>query len=144
MPTFTSSRRAVAATTVGLVLSLSFAACSPVSDLVAPSEEWVGCSLGQQHGNLVAENGRPLFRHLPADDPPRDSVPLDFPDGWEVRAKDDGQLVVLDRTGVVAGITGTHVIMYEDGNPDTPARNRDGEFVVCGMNPFPPELEDEF
>jgi hypothetical protein len=106
------------------------------------SEEWVGCSLGQQHGNLVAENGRPAFRFLQADGPPGPPLPLDLPEGWEVRATDDGQLEVVDRTGVVAGITGTHVIMYEDGNPATPARNAEGAFVVCGMNPFWPELEE--
>jgi hypothetical protein len=188
MRTFTSSRRAVVATAVGLVLSLSLVGCSRIAALDAPSEavgdatldpnarstpaspspsqaastatptppatpdppdptpdasyEWVGCSLGQQHGNLVAEDGRPVFRHLQGDDPPGDPLPLDFPDGWEVRATDDGQLEVVDRTGVVAGITGTHVIMYEDGNPDTPARNAKGAFVVCGMNPFWPELEE--
>jgi hypothetical protein len=145
MPRFTSSRRAIAATTVGLVLSLSLAACSQGSALVAPSEEWVGCSLGQIHGNLIAVNGRPLFQSLP-DDPPRDPVPLDLPDGWEIRATDGGQFEVLDGTGilaVVAGTTGTHVIAYSDGNPDTPAFNADGALVVCAMDPFPPELEDE-
>jgi hypothetical protein len=139
----TSSRRAIAATTVGLMLSLSLAACSQLG-LGASSELMVGCSLGQNHGNLVAENGRPVFRTLP--DGPSPAVPLDLPDGWEIRATDGGQFEILDGRGVVpvvAGTTGTHVIVYLDGDPNSPSRNAEGALVVCGMDPFPPELEGE-
>jgi hypothetical protein len=143
MHTSTAPRRAVVATALGLVLSLSLGACTQLG-LVAPSELIVGCSLYQYHGNLVAENGRPVFRTLQDDIPP-DPVPLDLPDGWEIRATDGGQFEVLDGTGVVGvvrGTTGTHVIVLSDGDP-TPALNADGELVVCAMDPFPPELEDE-
>jgi hypothetical protein len=97
----------------------------------------VGCLLWQSHGNLVAENGRPVFRTLQSDIPP-DPVPLDVPDGWEIRATDGGQFEVLDGNGVVRATTGTRVIVLSDADPNTPGLNADGALVVCAMDSYPP------
>ena len=134
MHTLTASRRAVVAMMVGLVLSLSLVACSQLAG--GAHSDVVGCSLEQFHGNLVAENGRPVFRsiqHNLSSDP----VPLDVPDGWEIRATDGGQFEVLDGSGTVRATTGTRVIVLSDGDPNSPALNADGTFVVCDANPLP-------
>ena len=138
MPTFTASRRAVAATAGGLLLSVSLVACS--QQAVGPDRDVVGCSLQQFHGNLVAENGRAVFRSI-QDNLPADPVPLDVPDGWEIRATDGGQFEVLDGTGTVRVTTGTRVIVLSDGDPDSPALNEDGAFVVCDAVPWPTDLD---
>ena len=132
LPLCIASCRAVAATALGLVLSLSLVGCAQE----AASPTWVGCSLGQMHGRLVAENGRPVVRYLVPDQPDSDPVPLDWPDGWEIREIDGDQFEVKDGPFSVRVTTPARVIMYDDGNYDTPARNRDGEFVVCDMHRY--------
>ncbi len=130
MRTFTASRRAIVATTVGLVLSLSLAACSQISELVAdaPSER-VGCSLLQFHGDLVAEDGRVVFEATVSSW--SGTVPTDWPGDWTVRPTDDGQLEVVDvPTGSVLARTGTRVILLTSDYQEP--FNREGEFVVCG------------
>ena len=134
MHTFTASRRAVVATAVGIVLSLSLVACSPLAG--GAHSGVVGCSLEQFHGTLVAENGRPVFRSI-QHNLPSDPVPLDLPDGWEIRATDGGQFEVLDGTGTVRVTTGTSVIVLSDGDPNSPALNADGAIVVCDAIPRP-------
>lgn len=134
MHTLTTSRRAVVAMMVGLVLSLSLVACSQLAG--GAHRDVVGCSLEQFHGNLVAENGRPVFRSI-QHNLPSDPVPLDVPDGWEIRATDGGQFEVLDGTGTVRVTTGTRVIVLPDGDPNSPALNADGAFVVCDADPLP-------
>jgi hypothetical protein len=131
MRTLTASHRAIVVTAVGLVLSLSLVGCS--QDAASPT--WVGCSLGQNHGNLVAHNGR-VFLAQTQGAQPGSGTPLDLPDGLTVRPAHDGQLEIVDGWGIVLFTTGTRVIVYEDGNPDTPARNRDGEFVVCHIDRY--------
>jgi hypothetical protein len=131
MPLWTASRRAVVATAVGLALSLSLVGCSQE----AASPTWVGCSLGQNHGTLVAHNGR-VFLGQTQGAQPGSGAPLDLPDGLTVRPTDDGELEIVGDGGAVLFTTGTRVIVYEDGNPDTPARNRDGEFVVCHIDRY--------
>ena len=106
------------------------------------SDDVVGCSLEQFHGNLVAENGRPVFRSI-QHNLPSDPVPLDVPDGWEIRATDGGQFEVLDATGSVRVTTGTRIIVLSDGDPDSPALNADGAFVVCDADPWPMDLQVE-
>ena len=138
MHTLTASHRAVLADAVGLVLSLSLGACSQT--VSGAHDDGVGCSLEQFHGNLVAENGRPVFRsiqHNLSSDP----VPLDVPDGWEIRATDGGQFEVLDGTGTVRVTTGTRVIVLSDGDPNSPALNGDGALVVCDAAPWPTDLD---
>ena len=130
----TASHRAVVADAVGLVLSLSLVACSQT--VRSAPDDVVGCSLEQFHGNLVAENGRPVFRSI-QHNLPSDPVPLDVPDGWEIRATDGGQFEVLDATGSVRVATGTRIIVLSDGDPDSPALNADGAFVVCDADPWP-------
>lgn len=138
MHMFTAARRAVVATAVGVVLSLVLVACSQT---VPPDDDdVVGCSLQQFHGDLVAESGRPVFRSL-QDNLPPDPVPLDVPDGWEIRATDGGQFEVLDATGRVRVTTGTRIIVLSDGDPASPALNADGAFVVCDAVPWPPDLD---
>ena len=137
MHTFTASRRAVVATSVGLVLSLSLVACSRT---VADAPNDVACSLQQFHGDLVAENGRPVFRSI-QHNLPSDPVPLDVPDGWEIRATDGGHFEILDGTGTVRVTTGTRVIVLSDGDPNSPALNADGAFVVCEAVPWPTDLD---
>ena len=134
MHTFTASRRAVVATAGGLVLSLSLVACSQQAG--GAHSDVVGCSLEQFHGNLVADNGRAVFRSI-QHNLPSDPVPLDVPDGWEIRATDGGQFEVLDGTGTVRVTTGTRVIVLSDGDPNSPALNVDGAFVVCDAVPWP-------
>jgi hypothetical protein len=97
------------------------------------------CLLWQSHGNLVAENGRPVFRSIQHDIPP-DPVPLDLPGGWEIRAKDGGQFEVVDRTGAVRATTGTRVIVLSDGDQLV---NADGELGVCQIDSYPTDLEVE-
>ena len=138
MRTFTASRRAVVATAGGLFLSLSLVACSPLAG--GADRDVVGCSLQQFHGDLVAENGRPVFRSI-QDNLPTDPVPLDVPDGWEIRATGGGQFEVLDATGTLRVTTGTRVIVLSDGDPDSPALNDDGAFVVCDAVPWPTDLD---
>lgn len=132
MRTFTACHRAIVATTVGLVVSLSLAACSQSSQLVAdaPSEA-VGCSLSQFHGNLVAENGRAVLKTAGSNWGDRaGTVPLDWPGDSTIRPIDGGQLEVVDvRTGVVLARTGARIILLT-GDYLAPF-NRDGEFVVC-------------
>jgi hypothetical protein len=134
MHTLTASRRAVVAMMVSLVLSLSIVACSQLAG--GAQSDVVGCSLEQFHGNLVAENGRPVFRSI-QHNLPVDPVPLDVPDGWEIRATDGGQFEVLDGTGTVRVTTGTRVIVLSDGDPNSPTLNADGAFVVCDADPLP-------
>lgn len=129
-----ASRRAMVSTAVGLAMALSLSGCS---QLVGGAPNGV-CSLEQFHGNLLAEDGRPVFRSI-QHNLPSDPVPLDVPDGWEIRATDGGQFEVLDGTGAVRVITGTRVIMLTDGDPNTPALNGRGAFVVCAINPYPNE-----
>jgi hypothetical protein len=100
------------------------------------------CLLWQSHGNLVAENGRPVFRSIQHDIPP-DPVPLDLPGGWEIRAKDGGQFEVVDRTGAVRATTGTRVIVLSDADQNTPLLNADGALVVCQIDSYPTDLEVE-
>ena len=138
MHTFTASRRAVVATAGGLVLSLSLTACSPLAG--GAHGDVVGCSLEQFHGDLVADDGRAVFRSI-QHDLPSDPVPLDVPDGWEIRATDGGQFEVLDGTGTVRATTGTRVIVLSDGDPNSPALNGDGAFVVCDAAPWPTDLD---
>jgi hypothetical protein len=134
MHTLMASRRAIVAMMVGLVLSLSLVACSQLAS--GAHSDVVGCSLEQFHGNLVVENGRPVFRSI-QHNLTSDPVPLDVPDGWEIRATDGGQFEVLDGTGTVRVTTGTRVIVLSDGDPNSPALNADGAFVVCDANPLP-------
>jgi len=138
MRTLTASHRAVVASAVGLVLSLSLVACSQT--VSSAPDDVVGCSLAQFHGNLVAEDGRPVFRSI-QHDLPSDPVPLDVPDGWEIRATDGGQFEVLDATGSVRVTTGTRIIVLSDGDPNSPALNADGAFVVCDADPWPMDLQ---
>ena len=138
MHTVTGSRGAVVATASVLVLSVSLVACSKLAG--GAHREVVGCSLEQFHGNLVAENGRAVFRSI-QHNLPSDPVPLDVPDGWEIRATDGGQFEVLDGTGTVRVTTGTRVIVLSDGDPDSPALNGDGAFVVCDAVPWPTDLD---
>jgi hypothetical protein len=137
MRTLTASHRAVVVDAVGLVLSLSLVACSQT--VSSAHDDVVGCSLEQFHGHLVAEDGRPVFRSI-QDNLPSDPVPLDVPDGWEIRAADGGQFEVLDATGSVRVTTGTRIIVLSDGDPDSPALNADGAFVVCDADPWPMDL----
>jgi hypothetical protein len=128
------SHSSIVATTVGLVMSLALVACSRAT---VGSPATVGCSLLQFHGELVALNGRAVLRPLGDTWQGRTGpVPLDWPDDWTIRPADEGQLEVLDHKGSVQGTTGARVIVYTDGNPDTPEYNGDGEFVVCDANPF--------
>jgi hypothetical protein len=131
MHTSTTSRRAGVITAVGVVLFLSLSACSILPVSGAPTA-LVGCALWQSHGNLVAENERPVFRSIQHDIPP-DPVPLDVPDGWEIRATDGGQFEVLDGTGARRATTGTRVIVLSDADYDTPLLNADGALVVCDI-----------
>jgi hypothetical protein len=140
MRTLTASRRAVLASSVGLVLSLSLVACTQLAG--GTPSALVGCMLYQFHGNLVAENGRPVFRTR-QQDIPRDPVPLDLPDGWEIRATGGGQFEVRDGRGAVLATTGTRVIVLSDADHDTPALNADGELVVCAIDSYPMDLEVE-
>ena len=140
MHTFTASRRAVVATAGGLVLSLSLVACSPPAG--GAHRDVVGCSLQQFHGNLVADNGRAVFRSI-QHNLPSDPVPLDVPDGWEIRATDGGQFEVLDGVGTVRVTTGTRVIVLSDGDPNSPTLNVDGAVVVCDAVPWPTDLDPE-
>ena len=138
MNSFTASPRAVVAIAGGLVLSLSLVACSQLAG--GAHSDVVGCSLEQFHGNLVAENGRVVFRsiqHNLSSDP----VPLDVPDGWEIRVTDGGQFEVLDGTGTVRVTTGTRVIVLSDGDPNSPALTAGGAFVVCDAVPWPTDLD---
>jgi hypothetical protein len=133
MPTRTALRRAVVAASLGLLVVVTLAACArPVG---SSRSALVGCSLFQHHGNLIAENGRPVFRSIQHDLPP-DPVPLDLPDGWEIRATDGGQFEILDATGRVQVTTGTRIIVLSDGDPDSPALNADGALVVCAADPW--------
>jgi hypothetical protein len=136
------SRGAAVATTLGLATALSLVACSWIGTPDAPREE-VGCLLWQSHGNLVAEDGRPVFRSIQHDIPP-DPLPLDLPDGWEIRATDAGQFEVLDDTGAVRAVTGTRVVVLGDADPDTPAVTSDGALEVCAIDPYPmgPDVEE--
>ena len=136
MRTLIASRRAVVATAVGLAMALSLGGCSQ-----APVRETVGCSLEQFHGDLVAEDGRPVFVSIQHNLPPK-PVPLDLPDDWEIRATNRGQLEVLAGSGAVAATTGTRVIMLTDGDPNTPSRIG-GAFVLCAISPYPMDLEVE-
>lgn len=138
MPTFTASRRAVVATVGGLVLSLLLVACSQLAG--GAHSDVVGCSLEQFHGNFDADNGRAVFRSI-QHNLPSDPVPLDVPDGWEIRATDGGQFEVLDGTGTVRVTTGTRVIVLSDGDPNSPALTVDGAFVVCDVVPWPTDLD---
>jgi hypothetical protein len=92
----------------------------------------VGCSLEQFHGNLVADDGRAVFRSI-QHNLPSDPVPLDVPDGWGIRATDGGQFEVLDGTGARRATTGTRVIVLSDADYDTPLLNADGALVVCDI-----------
>ena len=140
MRTLTASHRAVVADAVGLVLSISLVACSQT--VSSAHDAVAGCSLEQFHGNLVAENGRPVFRSI-QHNLPSDPVPLDVPDGWEIRATDGGQFEVLDATGSVRVTTGTRIIVLSDGDHNSPALNADGAFVVCDADPWPMDLQVE-
>jgi hypothetical protein len=180
MDTFTSSRRAVVATALGLALSLSLAACSrsseggatpatgaqasqavstqtptpaatpdPTSD-PKPDASYVGeggCSLIFIYGDLVADNGRTVLVTSPNYSPYWDhAVPLNWPDGWEIRATDGGQVEIVDDTGTVRARTGTFVhITAETDNGDI--LFRDGELVVCpiiGPRPAPFPRPDDW
>ena len=134
MHRLTGSRGAVGATAGGLVLSLALVACTPLAG--GNQGDVVGCSLQQFHGNLVAEEGRAVFRSI-QDNLPSDPVPLDVPDGWEIRATDGGQFEVLDGTGTVRVTTGTRVIVLSDGDANSPVLNADGALVVCDADPWP-------
>jgi hypothetical protein len=138
MHRFTASRRAMVATAGGLVLSLSLVACSQLAG--GAQRDVVGCSLEQFHGNLVADDGRAVFRSI-QHNLPSDPVPLDVPDGWGIRATDGGQFEVLDGTGTVRVTTGTRVIVLSDGDPNSPVLNVEGAFVVCDAVPWPPDLD---
>lgn len=138
MRTLTGSHRALVATAVSLVVSLSLAGCSQLSQSVVASPTMVGCLLAQFHGDLVAENGRPVLKTAGANWGGRTTVPLDWPDGWTIRATDDGQFEVLDRNGSVQVSTGTPIVLLTDPDSNTPEFNRDGEFVVCAADPFAP------
>ena len=133
MRTLTASHRAVVADAVGLVLSLSLAACSQLAG--GAHGDVVGCSLEQFHGNLVAENGRPVFRSL-QHNLSSDPVPLDVPDGWEIRATDGGQFEVLDGTGTVRVTTGTRVILLADSRY-SPKLSPRAAFAGCDAVPAP-------
>ncbi len=125
--TFTACRRAVIATAVGLVLSLSLAACAQLG-VGTPGP--VGCSLVFIFGDLVADNGRVVLANW---DQNR-LVPLDWPDGWTVRPTDDGPLEVVDDTGTVRARTGEGVKLEGVGDPRGGGYGpwiRDGELVVC-------------
>ena len=135
---FTASRGAVVATASRLVLSLSLVACSQLAGRA--QSDVAGCSLEQFHGNLDADNGRAVFRSI-QHNLPSDPVPLDAPDGWEIRATDGGQFEVLDSTGTVRVTTGTRVIVLSDGDPNSPALNGDGAFVMCDAVPWPTDLD---
>jgi len=130
MRTLTASRRSTVATTVGLVVSLSLVACSRAEN--------VACSLKQFHGELVAENGRPLLKATQNDatwEQGASTVLLDWPDGWTIRPTDGGQLEVLDANGSVRVRTGTPVVLlppYEVGG----YRYSGGEFRVCDADPY--------
>ena len=124
MHTFTSSRRAVLATAVGMVLSLALVACS--ADRSA-------CSLLFIFGDLVADNGRVVLVSSNVGEVNR-PVPLDWPDGWTVRPTDDGRLEVVDDTGTVRARTGEGIKLegVVDPRPGTSGPwIRDGELVVC-------------
>jgi hypothetical protein len=138
MDRFRASRRAVVATACVVVLSFSLGACARPA--AGSPGEFVGCSLQQFHGNLVAENGRAVFRSIQDNLPPA-PVPLDVPDGWEIRATDGGQFEVVDDTGGVRVTTGTRVILLSDGDPDSPTLNADGAFVLCAADPWPTYLD---
>lgn len=135
MHTVAASRGTVVATALGLAMSLSLVGCSA---RIAPA----GCLLWQSHGDLVAENGRPVFRSIQHDIPP-DPVPLDLPDGWEIRATADGQFEVLDETGAVQAATGMRVVVLSDADIDTPLVNADGALVVCEIDPYGPGQDVE-
>lgn len=129
MRTLIASRRAVVATAVGLAMALSLGGCSR-----APVQETRACSLEQFHGNLVVEDGRPVFVSIQHNLPPK-PVPLDFSDGWEIRATDGGQFEVLDGTGTVRMTTGSRVILFTDSDPKTFKVTVRG-FVVCSIGPY--------
>jgi hypothetical protein len=138
MRTLTPSRRTVVAAALGLVASLSLGGCSQGAG--APPAD-VGCLLAQFHGELVAENDRPVVRTLGDNWEAfghAGTVPLDWPDGWTIRPTDGGQLEVLDGNGSVRVRTGTRIVLLHSGDPALPVFNRDGEFQVCAADPYAP------
>lgn len=116
---------------LGLALSLALVACAQLG-IGAPSP--VGCSLLFISGDLVADNGRVvlLAGHEILDQPQGRPVRLDWPDGWTVRTRDDGQLEVVDDTGLLRARTGEDIVLFAVADPDDSGPwIRDGELVVC-------------
>jgi hypothetical protein len=138
MHTLTASHRAIVAAALGLAVSLSLGACSPMV-AGAPTGQ-VGCSLLFIYGDLVADNGRTALVTSPNYSPYWDHpVPLDWPDDWTIRPGDGGQLEVVDVGGTVRGRTGTFITLSAVNDPGgSGAWIRDGEMVVCpGQWPAP-------
>ena len=136
MRTLTTSRGAIVAAALGLAASLSLGACSQGA-VASPAH--VGCLLAQYHGDLVAENGRPVLKTAGSNWMERaGTVPLDWPDGWTIRPTEGGPLEVLDGNDSVQVRTGTRIVLLHTGDPAVPVFNRDGEFVVCAADPFAP------
>jgi hypothetical protein len=151
MPTFTASRRAVVATALGLVLSISLIACSPdpgppagpsggppvgppgPAATLANRYGQVGCSMTDVDGFLVAENGRVVLVYSNIGG----GFPLDLPDGLTVRTADDGELEIVDGAGTVRARTGESIKLYAAGDPVQGGSPwvRDGELVVCNGSP---------
>ena len=116
-----------------VLVAMLVAGCGFATATVDPRTVQVGCSLGQHHGNLVAQNGVTVLQTLGDWGARAGTVTLDWPEGWTIRPTDSGQLAVVDSGGSVRVRTGTNVIVYtsDDRNP----YNRDGEFIVCGADP---------
>ena len=131
MRTFTASRRAIVATTVGLVLSLSLAACSQNSRswwLMLRASVWAArfCSSTVISLPKTAE----WFLRLPWQLGLAPCRPTGLAIGRSVQ-QTTGRFEVVDvPTGSVLARTGTRVILLTSDYQEP--FNREGEFVVCG------------
>ena len=118
-----------------LVAGCGFATATP-----DPRTVQVGCSLRQDHGNLVAQNGEAVLQPLGDWGAGAAIVTPDWPEGWTIAGPaDDGQLGVLDSDGSLVVRTGTHIIVYTSDYLNE--FNRDGEYIVCGANSYGPITE---
>lgn len=129
MSTLVPSRRALVATALALVVSLSLAACSSGA---------VGCLLAQYHGTLAAENGELVVKTLGDNWDGRTTVRLHWPDGWTVLPTDGREFAVLDDRGTLRVRTGTRVILLHPGDRDGPVFDGDGAFMVCDATEYAP------
>jgi hypothetical protein len=122
MGTLTPARRAVVATAVGLLASLSLIACSQIA---AAPVDLVGCTLESFEGDLVAGDGQTVQFISSIGD-----VALAWPAGWTVRPTDGAQLEVVDAAGRHRALTGTRVSLAAASDTGSPLY-RDGALVVC-------------